>query len=56
VLADPQTLIPLSGFAEHDYGPGPARSLELEYSGADHATMGTLARQTVPVGSLSAET
>jgi DNA-binding CsgD family transcriptional regulator len=55
-LADPQTLIPLSGVAEHDYGPGVARSLELEYSGADFATMGALARRTVPVGSLSGET
>jgi DNA-binding CsgD family transcriptional regulator len=42
--------------AEHDYGPGLARSLELEYSGADYATMGALARRTVPVGSLNAET
>jgi hypothetical protein len=56
VLADPQTLLPLSGVAEHDYGPGVARSLALEYSGADFATMGALARRTVPVGSLSAET
>jgi DNA-binding CsgD family transcriptional regulator len=55
-FADPQTLIPLGGVAEHDYGPGVARSLELEYSGADFATMGMLARQTVPVASLSAET
>jgi hypothetical protein len=30
--------------------------LELEYSGADYATMGALARRTVPAGSLSAET
>jgi hypothetical protein len=30
LFADPQTLIPLSGVAEHDYGPGVARSLELE--------------------------
>jgi DNA-binding NarL/FixJ family response regulator len=56
VLADPQTLIPLGGVAEHDYGPGVARLLELEYSGADYATMGALARRTVPAGSLSAET
>ena len=56
VFADPKTLLPLGGVAEHDYGPGVARSLELEYSGADFATMGTLARRTVPVGSLSAET
>ena len=55
-LGDPQTLVPLSGVAEHDYGRGVARSLELEYSGADFATMGALARRIVPVGSLSAET
>lgn len=55
-FADPQTLIPLSGVAEHDYGPAVARSLELEYSGVDFATMGALARRTVPVASLSAET
>jgi DNA-binding CsgD family transcriptional regulator len=55
-FADPQTLIPLSGVAEHDYGPGVARSLELEYSGGDFATMGALARQAFPVASLSAET
>jgi DNA-binding CsgD family transcriptional regulator len=55
-FADPQTLIPLAGVAEHDYGPGVARSLELEYSGVDFATMGALGRRTVPVASLSAET
>jgi len=55
-LADPQTLIPLAGDAEHDYGPAVARSLELEYSGADFAAMDELARRTTPVASLSAET
>jgi DNA-binding CsgD family transcriptional regulator len=55
-LADPQTLIPLAGDAEHDYGPAVARSLELEYSGTDFAAMGELARRTSPVASLSAET
>jgi DNA-binding CsgD family transcriptional regulator len=55
-LADPQTLIPLAGDAEHDYGPAVARSLELEYSGTDFAAMDELARRTVPVASLSAET
>jgi len=55
-FADPQTLIPLAGLAEHDYGPGVARSLELEYSGVDYATMGALGRRAVPVASLSAET
>jgi DNA-binding CsgD family transcriptional regulator len=55
-LADPQTLIPLSGDAEHDYGPAVARSLELEYSGADIASMGAVARRAIPTGSLGAET
>ena len=55
-LADPQTVLPLAGAAEHDYGPAVARSLELEYSGGDFAVMGVLARQTNPVASLSAET
>jgi DNA-binding CsgD family transcriptional regulator len=55
-LADPQTLVPLTGAAEHDYGPGVARSLELEYSGGDMAAMDVLARRTIPVASLSAET
>ena len=55
-LADPQTLIPLAGDAEHDYGPAVARSLELEYSGTDFAAMDELARRTIPVASLSAET
>ena len=55
-LADPQTLIPLAGDAEHDDGPAVARSLELEYSGTDFAAMGELARRTVPAASLSVET
>jgi DNA-binding CsgD family transcriptional regulator len=55
-LADPDTVIPLSGLAEHDYGPGVPRALELEYSGADFAAMAVLARGASPAGSLSAET
>ena len=55
-IADPHTLLPLSGVAEHDYGPAVGRGLELEYSGADFATMHGLARQPVPVGNLSAVT
>jgi hypothetical protein len=39
-LADPEALVPLGvGVAEHDYGPAVGRSLELEYSGRDVATM-----------------
>jgi DNA-binding CsgD family transcriptional regulator len=54
--ADPQSLVPLSGIADHGYGLGLARALELEYSGADIASMGELARRPHPVASLSAET
>jgi hypothetical protein len=55
VLADPDTLIPLRGIAEHDYGPTVPRVLELEYFG-DFAAMDAVARQADPVGSLSADT
>lgn len=55
-LADPDTLIPLSGLAEHDYGPAVPRVLELEYSGGDFAAMDALAMRTSPAASLSAET
>ena len=54
-LADPDTLIPLSGVAEHDYGPAVSRVLELEYSGKDFAAMDVLARRASPAGSLSGE-
>jgi hypothetical protein len=36
-LADPETLLPGSGLAEHDFGPAVPRSLELEYSTDDFA-------------------
>src|SRR5262245_45577657 len=55
-LSDPDALVPLAGAAEHDYGPAVGRSLELEYSVGDFATMSVLARRAKPVGSLSAET
>ena len=55
-LADPETLVPLSGVAEHDYGPQVGRSLMLEYSGDDAAAMHVVARQHQPVASLSAAT
>jgi DNA-binding CsgD family transcriptional regulator len=55
-LADPDTLIPLSGVAEHDYGPAVPRVLELEYSGDDFAAMDVLAGRASPAGSLSGET
>jgi DNA-binding CsgD family transcriptional regulator len=55
-LADPETLLPCSGLAEHDYGRGVARSLELEYSGDDFAAKHVLARRTYAAGSLRSET
>jgi DNA-binding CsgD family transcriptional regulator len=55
-LGDPETLVPLGGLAEHDYGPQLARALELEYSGRDVAAMDLVAQRANPVGSLSAET
>ena len=55
-LADPEALIPLSGLAQHDYGPSVPRVLELEFSGADVAAMDDVARRGSPVGALSRET
>jgi DNA-binding CsgD family transcriptional regulator len=55
-LADPDTLIPLAGIAEHDYGPAVPRLLELEYSVADFAGMTALAGRPVPAASLTVET
>jgi DNA-binding CsgD family transcriptional regulator len=55
-FADPDTLVPLSGVAEHDYGPRLRRALELEFSGADFAAKHVLARRADGAGSLSAET
>jgi DNA-binding CsgD family transcriptional regulator len=54
-VADPKTLIPLGGLAQHDYGPNVPRVLELEYSGGDVAAMDVLARRSTPVGSLARE-
>jgi DNA-binding CsgD family transcriptional regulator len=55
-LADPETLLPSGGIAEHDYGPGVPRALELEYSGDDFAAKHVLARRSNSAGSLSTET
>lgn len=54
--ADPETLLPLSGFADHDYGPRLRRALELEYSGEDFAAKHDLARRASGSGCLSFET
>jgi DNA-binding CsgD family transcriptional regulator len=55
-LADPETLLPSSGLAEHDFGLAVPRSLELEYSGNDFAAKHVLARRINSAGSLSGET
>ena len=55
-LSDPEALIPLSGSADHDFGPGVGRALELEYSGGDFATMIELAGRPIPAASLSRAT
>jgi DNA-binding CsgD family transcriptional regulator len=55
-FADPDTLLPLSGVADHDYGPHLRRALELEFSGGDFAAKHVLARRTYLAGSLSSET
>jgi DNA-binding CsgD family transcriptional regulator len=55
-LADPETLLPSSGIAEHDFGPGVPRLLELEYSDDGFAAKHVLARRADSAGSLSAET
>jgi DNA-binding CsgD family transcriptional regulator len=54
--ADPDTLVPLSGLAQHDFGPQLPRALELEYSGDDFAAKDVVARRAGPAASLSAET
>jgi len=54
--ADPETLLPGVGIADHDYGPGLPRALELEYSGADYATKHDLARRPGLASSLGEET
>jgi DNA-binding CsgD family transcriptional regulator len=55
-LADPQTLLPGSGLAEHDFGPAVPRSLELEYSSDDFASKRVLAGGPRSAGSLGVET
>ena len=55
-LADPETLLPSSGIAEHDFGPGVPRMLELEYSGDNFAAKHVVARRVNAAGGLSVET
>ena len=54
--ADPDTLLPGVGIADHDYGPGLPRALELEYSGTDFAAKHDVARRARLASSLVAET
>jgi DNA-binding CsgD family transcriptional regulator len=49
-------LLPGVGIADHDYGPGLPRALELEYSGTDFATKHDLARRPRLASSLGEET
>jgi DNA-binding CsgD family transcriptional regulator len=54
-LADPETLVPHSGLAELDFGPGVPRMLELEYSGDNYVAKHVVARRQNTAGSLIAE-
>jgi DNA-binding CsgD family transcriptional regulator len=55
-LADPETLLPASGLALHDYVPAVPRSLELEYSTDEFAAKHVLARRANAAASMNAET
>ena len=55
-LADPESLLPASGIALHDYVSAVSRSLELEYSTDRFAAKHLLARRANAATSMSAET
>jgi DNA-binding CsgD family transcriptional regulator len=55
-LCDPDTFLPSGGIADHDFGPGVPRSLELEYSTDDFAAKRVLAGRVNGAGSLHGET
>lgn len=55
-LADPETLLPSSGIADHDFLPGVPRLLELEYSTDNFAAKHVVARGATSALSLSLET
>ena len=55
-LADPESLLPASGIALHDYVSAVSRSLELEYSTDRFAAKPVLARRANAAASMSAET
>jgi len=54
--ADPDTLLPGVGLADHDYGPALPRALTLEYSGTDFAAKRDVARHPRLASSLTVET
>src|SRR5439155_5628883 len=55
-LADPETAVPLSGLAEHDYGPNLPHALELEFAGGDFVAKHVVAREKRAVAGLNADT
>jgi DNA-binding CsgD family transcriptional regulator len=55
-LADPETAVPLSGLAEHDYGPNLPHALELEFAGGDFVAKHIVAREQRAVAGLNADT
>jgi DNA-binding CsgD family transcriptional regulator len=55
-LADPETLLPASGLALHDYVAAVPRALELEYSTDAFAAKHMIARRANVAASMSAET
>jgi DNA-binding NarL/FixJ family response regulator len=55
-LADPETLLPASGLAVHDYVAAVPRALELEYSTDAFAAKHVLAHRANAAASMSAET
>lgn len=55
-LSDPDSLMPNSGLAQHDFGPGVPRSLELEYSDDNFAAKHIVARRATPAASLGLDT
>jgi DNA-binding CsgD family transcriptional regulator len=55
-LADPETLLPASGLAEHDYVAAVPRALQLEYSTDAVAAKHVLARRANVATSMSGET
>jgi DNA-binding CsgD family transcriptional regulator len=55
-LADPETLLPASGLADHDYVTGVPRTLALEYSTDSFAAKHVLAHRANAAASISGET